>query len=323
MFIVSILTFFATNAGNIPFYERGVTAYLDNNGNFYNLNAVYGSEITYAYADPSDKDFQIKIKGISYSVDFDAAFRSATTEIVKQLNLSSFRFSESRAKVVDLKIETTNYLYQAIAAGIFKRFDSRGFATLIFFKASTEKILPLLYDEQRSAGVIPPDETIPEYLQLILRYTIIHEVGHILGLSHSNEIATSAGQVSGIVVPSSSTTDIPIMYSNIRKYFESMRDELSRPVKISDIRFSRIEVSALRKLFAPNAYYTISSDSKPIDHLSYMYGDHQIQFLGKLTYLADDDPRLLPKIANYGTYLRYDIAEDKVSPEYPKDTSTN
>ncbi|MBT2745181.1 MULTISPECIES: hypothetical protein [unclassified Lysobacter] len=101
------------------------------------------------------------------------------------------------------------------------------------------------YAVSRAAGVVG-DISVAEYLDMHVRQTVIHEVGHALGLLHTSEQLgpITADEYVIEIIPAPNTTDADPSIMTTRPgpepaggiYLSQLRQRLGRPVTLDDIR---------------------------------------------------------------------------------------
>ncbi|ELU8563676.1 hypothetical protein [Vibrio parahaemolyticus] len=87
------------------------------------------------------------------------------------------------------------------------------------------------YQNLITRGFIAHNTSFDNYIRMMVRLTVVHEVGHALGLMHPEETLLASQ-----IVPRSYLNQLPsIMTSGVSEYFDSLHTIVDRPITLRDI----------------------------------------------------------------------------------------
>jgi NRPS condensation-like uncharacterized protein len=101
--------------------------------------------------------------------------------------------------------------------------------------------------------------TLEQYAKMLIKYVIIHEVGHMLGLHHTNQ-PDNLDRYQVVPLVKSNGNDNPsIMMQVSTEYFKALSQRLGRAITINDIVLSNNDKLAVKYQWMDVSFRSMTS----------------------------------------------------------------
>lgn len=225
----------------------------------FNPFQQYGSPIQYLRS--FDK-IDVTIRGVRYQLDIDTAVQEAMAEWVAAIPNLKFEVISPWKKTRNTWLTTLDAgepVFDALGAGfrggVLQTIKNP--VLILFNKKFAEE-----GDKLDSYAEYLESPTMDEFLKFLLRVTVKHEIGHMLGFMHPPKDVQAAAAAAPDAercpvqwvfdLPENIVAGPPIMAGDVQTTLRLMRDHFGRPVRTTDIQIAPQEAAVARAAFVDN-----------------------------------------------------------------------
>lgn len=244
---------FTSVAAPTPAEERQVVGYADQDGKLFNTYLIYGSVMSY-YIPESDYTLVINAKdddGQTVRVDID--YPEYVIEAMREWGSVGMSYNRQFGVSVDpntVLIGTINNNDNSLGGTVFN--PHGGNTRLSINRGAFNSVGLKNYAKLKQRGAIPADMSKEDYLRLLVRVTLKHEFGHVLGLLHNNEDGVHFPYGEGVNVSNCTIRNQPpsiMLNGSNYSYINQLSLSLGRPVTVNDIGPSASDIAGARTMY--------------------------------------------------------------------------
>jgi len=251
-YIVCAMCIFICATPGFAHPYRGAEVWFDpraSNSNAYNPAEMYQGGIIRYYVTPSLRDVPVDLYGTTHHVNLEQMTRDAMQAWHERAPRLTFQQVHTLEEANYLVMPGTDneagsaegYTLTTIAGAIALVPPYNQRAQLIYYLGNIAGAVILLRQQTMPAADYPD---IQEVLEVALRATVEHEIGHTLGFYHP-EPGTQNAHNATIFIFNPPSNRVHLMTGNLDELLTGLRADLGRAPRLADIGPTPEEIAAL------------------------------------------------------------------------------